>query len=111
MPLLEASGLAAYFELVVSGDTTAQRKPHPLPLLRAAEKLGVRPAQMVLVGDSLNDFEAARAAGCHIFLVPYGYNEGRDAAELDADAIVADLVEAAKLLKQPDATDDRSTTI
>ena len=54
---------------------------------------------MVLIGDSVNDFQAARAAGCHVFIVPYGYNEGYDATRLAADAIVPGLVEAAKLLK------------
>ena len=98
-PLLEASGLAHYFSLVVSGDTTAKRKPDPMPLFHAAEQFGIAPQEMVLIGDSVNDFDAARAAGCHVFIVPYGYNEGRDPAALDADAIVPGLVEAAKLLK------------
>jgi phosphoglycolate phosphatase len=54
---------------------------------------------MLLVGDSVNDFEAARAAGCPIFIVPYGYNEGHDASQLAADAIVPGLVEAAELIE------------
>jgi phosphoglycolate phosphatase len=99
IPLLEASGLMPYFDLVVSGDTTIRKKPDPMPLLYAAEKFAVAPAEMVLIGDSVNDFEAARAAGCHIFIVPYGYNEGQDATQLPADAIVQGLVEAANLLK------------
>ncbi|MBA2689210.1 MAG: phosphoglycolate phosphatase [Burkholderiales bacterium] len=99
LPLLEASGLMTYFDLVICGDTTTEKKPHPMPLLYAAQRLGVAPDEMVLIGDSVNDFEAARAAGCHVFIVPYGYNEGRDAALLPADAIVPGLVEAANLLK------------
>jgi phosphoglycolate phosphatase len=98
-PLLTASGLRPYFDLVVSGETAARRKPDPAPLLYAAEKFGIQPQEMLLVGDSVNDFEAARAAGCHIFIVPYGYNEGRDASLLPADAIVPGLVEAAELIK------------
>jgi phosphoglycolate phosphatase len=98
-PLLTASGLRPYFDLVVSGDTTARRKPDPMPLLYTAKTFGVRPEDMLLVGDSANDFEAARAAGCRIFLVPYGYNEGRDATALPADAIVPGLVEAAELIE------------
>ena len=74
-------------------------KPDPEPLLYAAEKFGITPQEMVLIGDSVNDFQAARAAGCHVFIVPYGYNEGHDATLLPADAIVPGLVEAAKLLK------------
>jgi phosphoglycolate phosphatase len=99
LPLLDAAGFKPYFDLVVSGDTTARRKPDPMPLLHAAERFGVEPHEMVLIGDSVNDFEAARAAGCHIFIVPYGYNEGRDARELSADAVVPGLVEAADLLE------------
>ena len=99
LPLLAATELAPYFDLVVCGDTTPRHKPDPMPLLYAAEKFGVMPDEMVLIGDSVNDFEAARAAGCYVFLVPYGYNEGRDATALPADAIVSGLVEAAKLLK------------
>lgn len=102
LPLLAASGLRPYFDLVVSGDTTVRKKPDPEPLLYAAAKFGVKPDEMVLIGDSVNDFEAARAAGCHVFIVPYGYNEGRDATALPADAIVAGLVEAANLLKNTD---------
>ena len=99
LPLLAASGLRPAFDLVVSGDTTVRKKPDPEPLLYAAEKFGITPQEMVLIGDSVNDFQAARAAGCHVFIVPYGYNEGHDATLLPADAIVPGLVEAAKLLK------------
>ncbi len=98
LPLLEASGLMEYFDLVVSGDTVEKKKPDPMPLLHVAERFGVAPHEMVLIGDSVNDFQAARAAGCHVFIVPYGYNEGEDATKLPADAIVPGLVEAAKLL-------------
>jgi phosphoglycolate phosphatase len=98
-PLLTASGLRQYFDLVVSGDTASRRKPDPAPLLYAVEKFGIQPHEMLLVGDSVNDFEAARAAGCPIFIVPYGYNEGRDASQLAADAIVPGLVEAAELIE------------
>jgi phosphoglycolate phosphatase len=102
-PLLTASGLRDYFDLVVSGDTAPRRKPDPAPLLYAVEKFGIQPHDMLLVGDSVNDFEAARAAGCPIFIVPYGYNEGRDANQLAADAIVPGLVEAAELIENSSA--------
>jgi phosphoglycolate phosphatase len=104
LPLLEQMNLAHFFEIVVSGDTTAKRKPDPMPLLHAAEFFNIKPAEMLLIGDSVNDFEAARAAGCPIFLVPYGYNEGRDASQLPADAIVAGLDEAAKLIQNSSQT-------
>lgn len=99
LPLLQAANLDTYFELVISGDSLPKKKPDPMQLLHVAEKLNISSAEMVLIGDSVNDYEAARAAGSYIFIVPYGYNEGRDATQLSADAIVSGLVKAAKLLK------------
>jgi phosphoglycolate phosphatase len=55
---------------------------------------------MLLIGDSLNDVQAARAAGCQVFVVPYGYNRGRPVEELDADALVPSLIDAVKLIKK-----------
>ena len=98
LALLECVGLARYFDEVVAGDTLPQKKPDPAPLLHACRKLGVQPREMLLIGDSLNDVQAARAAGCPVFCVPYGYNEGRDVRELDVDAIVTSLDEAAGLI-------------
>jgi phosphoglycolate phosphatase len=97
--LLAALGLGDEFEVVVSGDTLPHRKPHPAPLLHAAERLGVAPARMLMIGDSGNDVAAARAAGCPVFCVDYGYSEGEDIRGLDTDAIVASLVEAARLAR------------
>ena len=100
LPLLDMVGLAPYFQHVVAGDTVSRTKPDPLPLLHACESLGVAPSEMLMIGDSLNDAAAARAAGCPVFCVSYGYNEGRDVRELDTDAIVASLVEAAALIRK-----------
>ena len=97
-PLLRAAELLDYFDIVVSGDSLPKKKPDPMPLLHACERFEIEPHDMLLVGDSLNDAQAARAAGCHVFCVPYGYNEGRDVYELDCDAIVASLYEATKLI-------------
>ena len=99
-PLLEGTGLAKYFEIVVSGDTLPERKPHPLPLLHAAKFFGVPVEKLLLIGDSLNDTLAARAAGCPVFCVPYGYNHGEPAETLDTDAIIADLPAALPLIKR-----------
>jgi phosphoglycolate phosphatase len=110
LPLLKQMNLAHFFELTVSGDTTAKRKPDPMPLLHAAEFFKIAPQEMLLIGDSVNDFEAARAAGCPVFLVPYGYNEGRDARDLPADAIVQGLDEAASLI-QNSATKHKNYSI
>lgn len=110
LPLLKQMHLAHFFEITVSGDTMAKRKPDPMQLFHAAEFFKIKPEEMLLIGDSVNDYEAARAAGCPIFLVPYGYNEGRDASELPADAIVQGLHEAAKLI-QNSATKDKNYSI
>lgn len=97
-PLLKATGLFDYFELILSGDSLPRRKPDPLPLLHACEVFGIRPNALLLIGDSLNDTQAARAAGSAVFCVPYGYNRGRPVAELDLDAVVPSLADAAKMV-------------
>ena len=75
-PLLEAKGLAGFFPLVFGGDSFERKKPDPLPLLKTCEALGTLPAHTLMVGDSSNDAQAARAAGCEVVLVTYGYNHG-----------------------------------
>jgi phosphoglycolate phosphatase len=97
-PLLKDTGLFDYFELILSGDSLPKRKPDPLPLLHASEVFKVLPSELLLIGDSLNDTQAARAAGCPVFCVPYGYNRGRPVSELDLDAVVPTLIEAARLV-------------
>jgi len=98
--LLAQLELARCFEQVIAGDTLPQKKPDPQPLLHACRAFGIAPGDMLMIGDSANDVEAARAAGCPVFCVDYGYNEGRDVRELDADAIVASLIEATRLIKK-----------
>ena len=99
-PLLEATGLAALLDLTVSGDTLSEKKPHPLPFLHLCTAFGIAPAEALVVGDSRNDVAGARAAGCPVFCVPYGYSEGEDVRELGADAIVGTLEEAARRLQE-----------
>lgn len=91
VPLLERTGIAQYFQAVVSGDTTAHRKPHPAPLLHACAALGVDPVVNLHIGDSKHDIETARNAGCTVYCVPYGYNEGEAVCAEDCDALVPDL--------------------
>ena len=88
-----------FFELLVCGDNLPKNKPDPLPLRHVCEHFGVEPSETLLIGDSPLDTQAARAAGCHIFCVSYGYSQGRDVRELDCDAIVATLLEAVNLLR------------
>ena len=97
--LLVQLELARCFEQVIAGDTLPQKKPDPQPLLHACRGFGIAPGDMLMIGDSANDVEAARAAGCPVFCVDYGYNEGRDVRELDVDAIVASLIEATRLIQ------------
>ena len=98
LPLLRQMRIDAYFEIVIAGDTLPQKKPDPLPLTHTCRHFGIAPAQMLMIGDSLNDAQAARAAGCPVFCVTYGYNEGIDVRELDVDAIVGSLLETTRLI-------------
>ena len=98
LPLLAATHLSEYFELVVSGDSLPKKKPDPLPLLHVAGQFALAPERLLVIGDSDNDASAARSAGCPVVCVPYGYRGGRDVRELDCDAIVVDLVEACSLI-------------
>ncbi len=99
-PLLKGIGLADYFEIVLSGDSLPEKKPHPLPLLHAAKFFGVPVEQVLLIGDSLNDTLAARAAGCPVVCVPYGYNHGEPVVGLDLDAVIPDLPAVMKLIRK-----------
>ncbi|NLD68964.1 MAG: phosphoglycolate phosphatase [Limnobacter sp.] len=104
--LLQRTGLADSFEIVVGGDALPRRKPDPLPMLHACDRLGIAPRQMLAIGDSVNDAAAARAAGIPVLVVPYGYNEGRPAESIDADGIVSSLAEVSDWLAEPDAQRD-----
>jgi phosphoglycolate phosphatase len=96
-PLLASKGLAPYFRHVFGGDAFARQKPDPLPLLETCRALGSAPARTLMVGDSANDALAARAAGCPVVLVRYGYNHGDPVAEAGADALVDRLDELLQL--------------
>jgi phosphoglycolate phosphatase len=97
-PLLQAKGLDHFFMHVYGGDSFERKKPDPLPLLKTCEALGVMPAQALMVGDSSNDAQAARAAGCPVVLVRYGYNHGESVDGVDADAHVDALTQIAQAL-------------
>jgi phosphoglycolate phosphatase len=99
LPLLRELGIRDYFEIVVSGDTLPRKKPDPAPLLHAAERLGVRPEESLMVGDSRSDVKAARAAGFAIVCVSYGYNHGEDIRLERPDAVIDSLAELPRLLR------------
>ncbi|KQQ93590.1 phosphoglycolate phosphatase [Massilia sp. Leaf139] len=98
-PLLAQKGLAPYFELVYGGDSLPRKKPDPLPLLQVCADFDLAPPQVVAIGDSSNDAEAARAARCYVLTVPYGYNHGRPVQTIDSDGIVNSLLDAAELVR------------
>lgn len=88
LPLLAAKGLDGFFAAVFGGDAFARKKPDPLPLLETCRALGSTPARTLMVGDSSNDAAAARAAGCPVVLVNYGYNHGEPVEAAGADAVI-----------------------
>ncbi|MCF8152257.1 MAG: phosphoglycolate phosphatase [Burkholderiaceae bacterium] len=108
-PLLSATKLAVWFNFAVSGDSLPEKKPHPMPLLHACQRLGTTPEENLHIGDSKHDAAAARAAGCPVFLVPYGYNEGEDVQGIDCDAIVTSLLDAARRIASADFCETRKT--
>lgn len=104
LPLLQKLGLDAYFEVVYGGDSFPKKKPDPYPLLQVCKDFDALPRHMVAIGDSVNDAQAARAAGCWVLNVPYGYNHGHPIQEVDSDGIVQTLLEAAELISPPSHT-------
>jgi len=100
LPLLKTLGLYDLFEIVISGDTLPKKKPDPLPLLHAAEKLGVTPAESLMLGDSMSDVKAARAAGFRIVCMTYGYNHGEDIRDSNPDAVIDSMAELEGLFEK-----------
>jgi phosphoglycolate phosphatase len=99
-PLLKDLGVYDDFSVVISGDTLTKKKPDPAPLLHAAELLGCEPANAMMIGDSVSDVAAARAAGFQIVCMSYGYNHGVDIRESAPDAVIDTLTEILPLLEQ-----------
>jgi len=100
LPLLEKKGLRGYFSVVYGGDSFPTRKPDPTPLLQVCADFDLAPAQVLAIGDSANDALAARAAGCPVLIVPYGYNHGEAVQNIDSDGIVTSLLAAAELISE-----------
>ncbi|MGQ0710318.1 MAG: HAD-IA family hydrolase [Rhodoferax sp.] len=90
--LLQHLGLAPLLDGVVGAQEGLRKKPHPDALLLACRQSGVAPVQALMVGDSANDAQAARAAGCAVVLVDYGYNHGECVSAAGADAVLGSLL-------------------
>ena len=99
VPLLERTDLMQFMQHVIGGDTCVKRKPDPEPILHACDLLSSVPAATLTIGDSINDALAAKAAGCGVIVVPYGYNEGKPVTELPVDGIVESVLEAVSWLQ------------
>ena len=93
IPLLTNLGIYDRFAIVISGDSLPEKKPHPLPLLHAAETFGIDPSDALMIGDSKSDVKAARAAGFKIACLTYGYNHGEDIRNYQPDIVLDSLVE------------------
>ncbi|WP_444995832.1 phosphoglycolate phosphatase [Aliikangiella sp. IMCC44359] len=93
IPLLEKLNIIDYFDLILGGDSLAEKKPSPLPLKHAANQLNLPLSNGLMIGDSSNDIYAAQRAGCPVVAVNYGYNHGLSIEELSPDLIVDNLTE------------------
>ena len=93
LPLLQDLGVSDYFEIIICGDMVERKKPDPMPLLQAAEQLETEPRASMMLGDSMSDVKAARAAGFQIVCMSYGYNHGEDIREYNPDAVVDSMAE------------------
>jgi phosphoglycolate phosphatase len=104
--ILEGLGLSGYFGSVIGGDTTNARKPDPKPVLACLHGLVSEPASSLMIGDSVHDVHAARAAGVTIGVVPWGYRSapvkdlGADFILRDTTALLAMIRESREPLKQ-----------
>jgi len=99
LPLLKDLGIHDRFGIIVSGDTLSEKKPHPMPLLYAARFFDVMPQLSLMLGDSVSDVKAARAAGFNIICMSYGYNHGIDIREAEPDAVIDSMAELPALLE------------
>ncbi|RYX93606.1 MAG: HAD family hydrolase [Comamonadaceae bacterium] len=91
--LLQLKALDGYFRFVFGGDSFDRKKPDPLPLIKTCEALGTAPSRTLMLGDSSNDAQAARRAGCPVVLVTYGYNHGEPIRDVDADGFTDSLAD------------------
>ncbi len=91
--IVEQLGMNAYFDDVIGGDRFAERKPHPRQLLHCVEHYAVEKQHVLMIGDSVNDVEAARRAGIDCIVVSYGYNHGENIHDCQPQQVVDNLLE------------------
>lgn len=99
IPILKDLGIHDYFEMIVCGDQLEKKKPDPMPLLHVAKELGVDPSDSLMLGDSMSDVKAARAAGFNIVCMSYGYNHGEDIRDYNPDAVIDTMTEFQGLIE------------
>ena len=93
LPILKDLGIFDFFEIVISGDTLPLKKPDPAPLLHGAKFFGISPDKAMMLGDSISDVKASRAAGFDIVCMSYGYNHGVDIRTANPDAVIDSFAE------------------
>ena len=91
--LLDAAGLLQFFPYILCADLAEDRKPSPNLLFEACARLGIKPHELLYVGDSRADIIAAHAAGCRVTVVTYGYQDARSLDELNPDGLIDNLAE------------------
>ena len=97
-PILKGLKLERLFELCLGGDSLERKKPDPLPLYHACQKLNISVEQAVMVGDSKNDILAANASGMQSIGVTYGYNYGEDISSYNPDVVIDDFANILTLI-------------
>ncbi|MBT5784201.1 MAG: phosphoglycolate phosphatase [Candidatus Thioglobus sp.] len=93
LPILRDLGIFDDFGIVISGDTLEKKKPDPLPLLHAAKHFGIDSKDSLMLGDSISDVKASRAAGFEIICMSYGYNHGDDIRDANPDLVIDSMAE------------------
>jgi len=99
IPLLKDLGIHDEFASIVCGDSLPEKKPHPMPLLHSAEFFGVKPENALMIGDSISDVKAARAAGFKIVCMSYGYNHGVDIRDAKPDAVIDSMAQFPEVIE------------
>ena len=99
LKILKDLGLFDFFEIVISGDTLPLKKPHPAPLLHGAKFFDIAPEKAMMIGDSISDVKASRAAGFAIVCMSYGYNHGVDIHTANPDVVIDSFAELKNVIK------------